>query len=131
MTLNQDMALKWLKNFINLVFIKNLWNFSVVLKPCLDLMMSFKNCIRIRIASFCQPAYYFLRLRRCQTSVSMPCALGGVDWTHGSWYCVILECGFLDSLFLNNFKPLRVLCQFLCSIVFIKIIKNENNGILQ
>ena len=77
-SLNQDMALKLTKNFINLVFIKNLWNFWVVLKPCLDLMMSFKNCIQIRIASFCHPAYYFWRLRRCQTSMSRPCALGGV-----------------------------------------------------
>ena len=44
--------------------------------------MSFKNCIRIRIASFCHPAYYFRRLRRCQTSVSRPCALGGVGLTN-------------------------------------------------
>ena len=36
------------------VFFKtlNLWNFWTVLKPCLDLMMSFKNCICIRIAIF-------------------------------------------------------------------------------
>ena len=53
----------------------------LVLKPCLDLMMSFKNCIRIRIASFCHPAYYFWRLRRCQTSVSRPCALSGVVYS--------------------------------------------------
>ena len=36
-------------------------------------MMSFKNCIRIRIASFCHPAYYFWRLWRCHVSVSRPC----------------------------------------------------------
>ena len=33
----------------------NLLNFWTVLKPCLDLMMSFKNCIRIRIAIFWRP----------------------------------------------------------------------------
>ena len=72
-SLNQDMAFK-------LLFIKtlNLWNFWAVLKPCLDLMMSFKNCIRIRIAIFWRPAYYFWRLRRCHISVNWPCALGGV-----------------------------------------------------
>ena len=36
-------------------------------------MMSFKNCIRIRIATFWRPAYYFWRSRRCHVSVSRPC----------------------------------------------------------
>ena len=50
-SLNQDMALKLLRNFINLVFIKTRkhWNFWAALKPYSDLMMSFKNFIRMRV----------------------------------------------------------------------------------
>ena len=44
-------------------------------------MMSFKNCIRIRIATFGRPAYYFWRLRRCHVSVNRSSALGGFDCT--------------------------------------------------
>ena len=112
-SLNQDMALKLLKNFLNLVFIKNLWNFWVVLKPCLDLMMSFKNCIRVRIASFCHPAYYFWRLRRCQTSVNRPCAIGGVDITDGQFgtekdqIFYIVAQGFLRYSLLAEFPRLH------------------------
>ena len=81
-----------LKCFIVLIKTIKLWNFWVVLKkPCLHLMMSFKNCIRIRIASFCHPAYYFWRLRRFQTSVSRPCALGGVDWTQQAYLSHVLS----------------------------------------
>ena len=81
-----------------IVFIKNLWNFWAVLKPCLDLMMSFKNCIRIRIASFCHPTYYFWHLGRCLTSVSRPCALGGVVCSKTFWHSN-RSCHFLDILY--------------------------------
>ena len=48
------------------VFIKTikLRNFSAILKPCFDLSMSFKNCIRMRTAIFWRHAgdytYYFI-----------------------------------------------------------------------
>ena len=47
--------------------ILNLWYFWAALKPCLDLMMSFKNCIRIRIAIFWRPVIIYLRDIRTYT----------------------------------------------------------------
>ena len=75
----EGMALKFHKFRVFLIKTLNLWNFWAVLKPYLDLMMSFKNCIRIRIATVWRPAYYFWRLRRCHVSVNRPSALGGFD----------------------------------------------------
>ena len=46
-SLNQDMALKLFKKFINLEFLSKKLQIYKIFKPCLDLMMSFKNCIRI------------------------------------------------------------------------------------
>ena len=54
-SLNQHMAQKFHK-FRVFIKTQKLWNFWAVLNPCLDLMLLFKNCIRIRIASFWRPA---------------------------------------------------------------------------
>ena len=51
-SLNQDMAQKFHKFRVFIKKTLNLWNFSTFLKPCLDLMMSFKNCIRIELQVF-------------------------------------------------------------------------------
>ena len=77
-SLNQDMALKLLKN----------------------LMMSFKNCIRIRMTIFWRLAYYLWLLPRfCEQAFS----LGDVELTH---YLVIFLIGKTPKLGLNKFLPL-------------------------
>ena len=38
------------------------WNFGAALKPCSDLMISFKNCIWMRIAIFCQKELFIFHL---------------------------------------------------------------------